>query len=63
MAKNKPLKPGERAPKSGQYEIVGPRSGRTGKERTVTKNEPMPPTEKPGQGFILVDPTKNKSGQ
>lgn len=61
MAKN--LKPGKKAPKSGQYEIIGPRGGRTGKERTVVKNEPMPPTEKPGQKYNLVDPTKNKSGQ
>lgn len=57
------LKPGEKAPKSGQYGIVGPRGGNTGKERTVTKGEPMPPTPKPGQGYILVDPTKNGSGK
>ena len=56
-------KPGEKADRSGQYEIVGPRGGRTGKERTVVKGEPFPPTEKSGQGFILVDPTKNGSGQ
>ena len=57
------LKPGEKAPKSGQYEIVGPRGGSTGKERTVTKGEPMPPTPKPGQGYTLVDPSKNGSGK
>ena len=27
-------KPGEKADRSGQYEIVGPRGGRTGIERT-----------------------------
>lgn len=55
----KNLKPGQPAPKSGQYSIVGPRGGDTGKERTVVKNEPMPPTPKPGQTFKLVDPTKH----
>lgn len=57
MAKN--LKPGQTAPRSGQYEIVGPRGGGTGKERTVTKGEPMPPTPEPKQGYKLVDPTKH----
>jgi hypothetical protein len=53
------LKPGQPAPKSGQYEIVGPRGGSTEKERTVTRGEPMPPTPKPGQKYVLVDPTKH----
>lgn len=57
-----PIKPGEKTPKSGQYEIIDPRSGKTGKEITSTKNKPMPPTPKPGQVYKLVDPTKNKSG-
>jgi hypothetical protein len=54
-----PYKPGEKAPYSGQYEIIGPRGGETGEERTVTKGEPFPPTEKPGQKFVLVDPTRH----
>lgn len=45
-----PLKPGTTAPRSGQYEQVGPRGGRTGEERTVTRGEPLPPTPKPGMG-------------
>lgn len=53
------LRPGEDAPRSGHYEQVGPRGGRTGAERTVTRGEPMPPTPRPGMGYILVDPTKN----
>lgn len=56
-------KPGSETPRSGQYEIVGPRGGRTGEERTSTQGHPLPPTPKPGQGYILVDPTKNGSGK
>ena len=54
------LKPGEESPRSGQYEIIGPRGGHTGDERTVVRGEPMPPTPGKGMGFILVDPTKHK---
>ena len=61
MGKRKTYKPGERAPQSGQYEIVGPRGGRTGIERTVVDGEPLPPTLQQGQRYILVDPTKTKS--
>lgn len=58
---NKPtLTSGDRAPHSGQYEIVGPRGGGTGEERTSTRGKPLPPTPKPGQGYKLVDPTKHK---
>ena len=55
----KTFKPGEKAKRSGQYEILGPRGGGTGKERTVTKGEPLPPTPKPGQKYKLTDPTKH----
>lgn len=61
MSKN-PLKPGQHAPRSGQYEQRGPRGGR-GNEVTVVQGEPLPPTPKPGMGYVLVDPTKNKSGR
>ncbi len=60
---SKTLKPGTTAPRSGQYEQVGPRGGNTGNERTVVRGEPMPPTPKPGMGYRLVDPTKNGSGR
>jgi len=56
---SKILKPGQTATRSGQYEQVGPRGGSTGKERTVTRGEPLPPTPKPGMGYRLVDPTKH----
>jgi len=55
----KTFRPGEEAKRSGQYEIIGPRRGNTGKERTVTKGEPFPPTPKPGSKYKLVDPTKH----
>lgn len=54
------LKSGQEASTSGQYEIVGPRGGRTGEERTVTKGEPLPPTPEKGMGYILVDKTKHR---
>lgn len=57
------IKPGQSAPKSGQYEIVGPRGGHTGKEVTLPKGHTAPPTPKPGQTYTIVDPTKNKSGR
>lgn len=53
-------KPGQKAPISGQYGVVGPKGGKTGTEVTVTKGETLPPTPKPGQGFVLVDKTKHK---
>lgn len=55
----KTFSPGQKADKSGQYEIIGPRGGETGEERTVTRGEPLPPTPKPGQRYTLVDPTKH----
>jgi len=55
-------RPGEKTPHSGQYEIVGPRGGRTGKERTAVKGKRLPPTLKPGQQYRLVDRTKNRAG-
>lgn len=62
MSNSKGLKPGEKAPHSGQYQKVGPRGGK-GDEVTVTKGEPLPPTPSKGTTYNLVDPTKNKSGK
>lgn len=58
----KPIKPGQPAPASGQYKVVGPKGGGHG-EVTAVKDKTMPPTPKPNQGYVLVDPTKNKSGK
>lgn len=55
-------KPGEIADESGQYPMVGPRGGKTGEERTVTRGEPFPPTYKPGQGYGKPDLTRHRSG-
>ena len=58
MAKG--FKPGPPTPKSGQYGVVGPRGGDTGREVTSTKGNPLPPTQKPGQSYVLNDPTKHQ---
>ncbi len=57
------LKPGETAPRSGAYEIRGERGGHTGKERTVVKGEPLPPTPGAGQGYSISRPTLNGAGR
>ena len=49
--------------KSGQYQIVGPKGGKTGFKITAVKGKPLPPTPKPGQGYVLVDETKHKDGK
>ena len=49
------LKPGEIAEISGQYKNI-----QTGKEVTVTRGEPFPPTPKKRQRYILADRTKHK---
>lgn len=59
----KPLKPGTPAPNSGQYEQVGPRGGKTGHEVTSVQGNVLPPTQKPGQKYVLVDRTKNDAGR
>lgn len=52
-------KSGHIADKSGQYGVVDKDGKPTGREVTVTKGEPLPPTPKPKQGFVLNDPTKH----
>ena len=62
MTKASDLKPGQTAPRSGQYQQIGPRGGR-GPEVTSVRGEPLPPTSTPGSTYRLVDPTKHKSGK
>ena len=52
---SKPLKPGTPAPQSGQYQ-----NPKTGNEVTGVQGKPLPPTPRPGQGYVLVDRTKHK---
>lgn len=61
----KSQRPGETAPASGQYRITGPRGGTVpgNPERTVVRGEPLPPTPKPGQRYILTDRTNNGAGR
>ena len=54
----KKMIPGTPAPRSGQY-----RNTSTGNEVTSTRGNPLPATPKPGQGYVLVDPTKHKTGR
>jgi len=53
----KQYKPGQPAPKSGLYEIVGPRGGHTGEKVVSEKGKTLPPTDQPGQSFILDEPS------
>ncbi len=56
---NKQFKPGQTTPKSGQYQVIGPKGGK-GTEITSTQGNPLPPTQKPHSTYVLVDPTKHK---
>jgi hypothetical protein len=56
-------KPGQKSPASGQAVPVGSRGVIGGNEVTVVKGKPLPPTPKPNQHYVNVDPTKNKSGK
>lgn len=53
------FKPGQHVPRSGQYEIIGPKGGKTGEEITGVKGKILPPTPKVGSSYKLVDPTKH----
>ncbi len=61
MTNKEPLKPGNTAPVSAQYQTIGPRGGR-GPEVTVSKGETLPPAPK-GSTYRIADRTKNKSGR
>jgi hypothetical protein len=58
---NKGLKPGSTTPESGIYEKVGPRGGKTSEQATSTRGNPLPPTEKAGETWKLVEPAHHKS--
>jgi hypothetical protein len=47
----------------GRVNIAKPgRAAPRGREVTVVKGEPLPPTTAPHRTYTLVDPTKNRSG-
>jgi hypothetical protein len=54
------LRPGQETPRSGQYEVRGPRGGETGREVTGVEGKRLPPTQRPGETYRLVDRTKHK---
>lgn len=56
------FKPGQAAPYSGQYELVGPSGEQPGEERTVVRGEPLPPTPQAGMQYVLSDPSNNAAG-
>jgi transcriptional regulator with XRE-family HTH domain len=58
--KLKGLRPGQIAPQSGQYKQIGPRGGR-GKEVTMVRGEPLPPTPNKGMTYILTEPVEGKA--
>ena len=58
----KTYKPGQSAPVSAQYEVLGPRGGKTGKEITLSKGRTFPPSQE-GTQYKIRDRTKNKSGR
>ena len=49
------LRPGEKAPVSGKFEIIGPQGTPTGQVRYVTAGDPMPPTPGAGHSYIIVE--------
>jgi hypothetical protein len=46
------FKPGQKAPTSGEYEIIGPRGGTTGRI-DVARGKPLPPLPKSAQHYTL----------
>jgi hypothetical protein len=55
----KPLKPGSKAPTSGQYEIIS-QGRRTGVERTATKRRAPAAAPRSGDGYTPADGTKHR---
>ncbi len=52
------LKPGQKTGRDGGiFQEVGPRGGRKGSFATIPDNHIVPPTTKPGHGWVLVSRT------
>jgi hypothetical protein len=56
----KRIPPGTPAPKSGIYEQIGPRGGRTSEEADSTAGKPLPPTAHRGSTWSLVREAHHK---
>lgn len=56
----KSLKIGHAVPRSGLYDVIGPRGGNTGKQITSVKGEHFPPHGKGKVTYKLSDPAKHK---
>jgi hypothetical protein len=61
MTRTTGLKPGEPAPRSGQYRRIGPRGGKA-PEITAIKGKPLPPSPIKGATYSMVVANKNKTG-
>jgi hypothetical protein len=55
------MPPGAATPRSGIYEQVGPRGGRTGEQATPTQAKPLPPVGSPGRRWTLVQPAERSN--
>ena len=55
----KKLKSGQIMPTLGQYELIGSRGGKVGKEVTGVKGKPLPPTPKKKMDYKLADKAKH----
>jgi len=55
------MPPGAATPRSGTYEQVGPRGGRTGEQADSTRGKPLPPVGSPGRRWTLVQPAERSS--
>ncbi len=59
----KVYKPGQPAPASGIYDMVGSRGGKTGEQVVSTASKPLPPTQRPGQGYVVAKPAHHQGGK
>ena len=56
----KVYRPGQPAPKSDIFDMVGPRGGRTGEQVVSTASKPLPPTQQAGQGYTVAKPAHHQ---
>ncbi len=59
----KPIPAGTPTPRSGIYEQLGPRGGKTGEQADFDSRKPLPPTDPGNKGWALMKPAHHKSGK